>query len=455
MKFSFPADWTARGATFKPEEAIVFLEAKGLATGAWSWRDIWQEEHAAAFTIAGVLRQDLLGDVKTSLSKALADGQTFDQWRAEMRQVLSVKRDRPDGSAEDWTKPVTVRDPKTGDLKEVDLTTVRRQRVIYDTNIRTASAAGEWAQIEEAAELLPFLRYSAVLDDRTRPEHRAWHGVTLPVSDPFWRTHYPPCGWFCRCLTEQLSKGQVDRTGGPSKPPALKPAEKVNSRTGESYLSYPGVDDGFASNPGLARMSPITAQNLVATGFAELKGPAPGAPALPTPRRLPASALLPAIDPANQEAVRNRIADFLDALGGEAMPKPSGGGLAPRLVTDPIGQRMIIGEETFIKRGIGASKLLRDPARGRYLDLIARTMTDPDEIWIAMREANQNGKRIVRAMRHHVARFDIDDGSGKAESVLVALEIGRDGWTAVTGLKVRPDAIEAKRVGGLVYRRNE
>ena len=44
------------------------------------------------------------------------------------------------------------------------------------------------------------LRYVAVLDARTRPEHRAWHGLILPIDHPLWDTHYPPNGWGCRCL---------------------------------------------------------------------------------------------------------------------------------------------------------------------------------------------------------------------------------------------------------------
>lgn len=32
-----------------------------------------------------------------------------------------------------------------------------------------------------------------------RPEHAALEGVTLPMSDPFWDTAFPPNGWNCRC----------------------------------------------------------------------------------------------------------------------------------------------------------------------------------------------------------------------------------------------------------------
>ena len=41
-----------------------------------------------------------------------------------------------------------------------------------------------------------------------REEHRALHGITLPPSDPFWDTHYPPNGWNCRCRVVQVRKSK-------------------------------------------------------------------------------------------------------------------------------------------------------------------------------------------------------------------------------------------------------
>ena len=48
----------------------------------------------------------------------------------------------------------------------------------------------------------------ALLDARTRPEH----GVILPVDHPWWKRHYPPNGWKCRC--KAMSVGPDDLSGG-------------------------------------------------------------------------------------------------------------------------------------------------------------------------------------------------------------------------------------------------
>ncbi|WP_432757051.1 phage head morphogenesis protein [Burkholderia glumae] len=53
----------------------------------------------------------------------------------------------------------------------------------------------------------------AVLDNRTRPQHRAWSGTLLPVTLGFWRTHYPPYGWNCRCTVRPYSEAEMKAAG--------------------------------------------------------------------------------------------------------------------------------------------------------------------------------------------------------------------------------------------------
>ncbi len=73
-------------------------------------------------------------------------------------------------------------------------------------------AAGHWARFE-AKRIRPYLRYVAILDGRTRPEHALWHNVCLPVDHPWWDTHAPPCGWNCRCTLQTLTERDVARMG--------------------------------------------------------------------------------------------------------------------------------------------------------------------------------------------------------------------------------------------------
>ena len=58
--------------------------------------------------------------------------------------------------------------------------------------------ASQWAEYQQDEEMAN-LQYRTALDDKVRPEHAALEGVTLPMSDPFWDTAFPPNGWNCRC----------------------------------------------------------------------------------------------------------------------------------------------------------------------------------------------------------------------------------------------------------------
>ena len=50
--------------------------------------------------------------------------------------------------------------PKTGEIKPVQLGSPRRLEIIYDTNLRTAHAAGAWEGIQDTKAFFPYLRYS-------------------------------------------------------------------------------------------------------------------------------------------------------------------------------------------------------------------------------------------------------------------------------------------------------
>ena len=64
--------------------------------------------------------------------------------------------------------------------------------------------AKDWIGIEENKDVLPLLRYSAIVDDNTSEICLQCDGVTLPVDDPFWDMYSPENHYNCRCLLEQL-----------------------------------------------------------------------------------------------------------------------------------------------------------------------------------------------------------------------------------------------------------
>lgn len=227
-----------------PEEAIRFFRSKGLAA-SFAWQDVWQEEHARAFTVAKAMERGVLEDIRQALDEALVDGTTFETFKAELRPRLEARG---------WWGRAAMTDPLTGETREVQLGSPRRLKTIFEMNLRTAYAAGRWERIEASKALLPLLVYTTVGDSRTRPEHRAWDGVCLPVDDPWWSTHYPPCDWGCRCTVVQISARTAERRGltPGAAPPRFPPRTYTNPRTGEVSVTEGGVAPGFSYNVGQA-----------------------------------------------------------------------------------------------------------------------------------------------------------------------------------------------------------
>lgn len=75
----------------------------------------------------------------------------------------------------------------------------------------SAQMAAKWEEFEEDGDRY-YLQYRTQHDDKVRPEHAALDRVTLPMSDPFWESYYPPNGWNCRCTVAQVLKWKYEKT---------------------------------------------------------------------------------------------------------------------------------------------------------------------------------------------------------------------------------------------------
>jgi SPP1 gp7 family putative phage head morphogenesis protein len=228
----------------KPEQAISYFRAKGLRP-TFAWQDMLGEEHAISFTVAKMMDTDMLADVHESLAQALEQGTPFREWADTITQTLQAKG---------WWGRQEVIDPLTGQPIVAQLGSASRLRTIFRANLAGAYAAGSWQQIQEQADGAPFLLYDAVDDYRTRPEHAAWDGRVYPVGDTFWRDHYPPNGWNCRCSVIQLSDDEVESLGLQVSADAPRGSYQwENPRTGKVERIPDGLDPGFDYNAGVVR----------------------------------------------------------------------------------------------------------------------------------------------------------------------------------------------------------
>lgn len=255
-------------APLPPKEAMAYFASKGLAPAdvRFDYRDTWRGQHAGSFVVAKAMQDDVLQLIRSEIAAAQAEGRSFRQFAAELEPALR---------AQGWWGKQVMTDPLTGEEKVVQLGSMHRLRTIFDTNMRTAAAAGRWAQIQRTKRAFPYLRYRQIDRPTKRLQHQRFDGLTRPVDDPIWAHIYPPNGWFCGCSVEQITQGQVDRGDAAVSPPFdLDEVEWENDRTGRHEDVPRGVHPGFDVNPGMiwldteARMAALEGQG----NHAELVG---------------------------------------------------------------------------------------------------------------------------------------------------------------------------------------
>jgi len=233
-------------------EQVAFFRAKlGRLLPTERWTDVWKEQHDRAFMVAGAQKADLLADLASAVDKAIAGGESIDAFRKRFSGIVQRHGWTGYRGAFDW-----------------------RTRVIYATNLSTSYAAGRLAQLRQGGFPFWVYRHSDSVA-HPRPQHVAWDGLTLPAGHPFWKTHYPPSGWGCRCyvLGARDAKGARRLGGDPGK--ALPGGwDAIDPKTGEP----PGIDRGWGYMPGgtvsdtVRTMAKKTVQWPYETGKAYMTG---------------------------------------------------------------------------------------------------------------------------------------------------------------------------------------
>lgn len=382
-----------------PEKAIEWFKSKGYALG-FDWRDVWKEEHAIAFTVAKAASVDLLQDIRSEIEKALVSGETFESFKANLKPKL-VERG--------WWGKADMKDPLTGEVKKVQLGSSRRLKTIYRTNIDMAYAAGRWEEIEATKKTHPYLRYRCSMLENSRQQHKDWDGIVLPVDDPWWDTHYPPCAWNCKCWVESVLKSEVQNGDVKISPRPKDEFEQYhNKRTGETVKVPKGISPGFDYNVGKARLKAYTPPPL--GGLPETLQIPQQLPPLSKPSPLPAKAILPQ-GLTDQEYASAFLKEFGLKSGQSASFK------------DKAGDLMLINQNLFMSRHktIKANKF----GRGPYMKLLALGLMDPDEIWLQWIK-NPAGAWVLKKRY-----FKIWEGE-KGSHCLTIFDKTNDGWSGTT-----------------------
>jgi hypothetical protein len=362
---------------FQP--AISFFRQKvDLPTRRWD--DLWEGEHARAFTVAGATRDELLADLRASIDQAIAEGTTLETFRRQFDSVVakhgwSYKGER------NW-----------------------RTDVMLSTNIRTAYQAGRYQQMTtpEMLELRPFWEYVHGDSVNPRPEHLAWSGLVLPATDEWWSTHFPPNGWGCKCRVRSRRQDELARLG------------MSVDRAPTQPDNTDGIDPGWAYNVGEANQGRPVAAKIMddwakTSGDWELLTPGDWESAN-RPERI-------AVDqsstrPAKAQASTSAIATSLNTLlgGDERLFK-----LATKYGTTGVrvNAQVLAGHVST--------------AEARFLPYLPELLESPFEVWLAF-ERNKTTAQV--ALRYRYLKVVGPKGNSQALLLVATAKEGQlEGWS--------------------------
>lgn len=168
------------------QEALDWLDTLGVvitdALKAMALQVV-TEEASLAEAVARLLLTNQAVALVESVKSAIATGDIPDRW------------DRTDRYQELVTTGLTRYDP----------------RIAFQATLRTAYSAGRYTRAMEVADTEPYFVYRTMRDGRVRDSHAALNGVALPKSHEFWKTHYPPNGWRCRCKAYSIDDDGLAR----------------------------------------------------------------------------------------------------------------------------------------------------------------------------------------------------------------------------------------------------
>lgn len=282
------------------DEAIDFLRQK-INVDTDSSYDILDAEHDALFCVAGA-KGSVLSELREAVTRAIADGQRLEDFQERFNEI-----------AEGWEHK--------GDA-------AWRARVIYQTNMRMAHAAGRYQQQLDPAVLRvkPYLQCIHGGSAHPRPSHLALDKKVFRAQDcPI----YFPSGYGCACRTISLSDRDLSRFG--LEVSTIARGDRVEVEVdGKIFNPVIEPDQGFDYVPGqssqerrqeiaeqmLARMSPDIREQ-VAENFADINRAMEQARSAGQKQEMPRSP-----DQTYQNIARQLFAKELKAVEDALNPKP-------------------------------------------------------------------------------------------------------------------------------------
>jgi SPP1 gp7 family putative phage head morphogenesis protein len=411
------------------QEAIdYFRQKEPLRLGTEEKPDTYKgmrgEIHDRAFMVSRLAQDDVLLDLYKAVDKAISQSTSLSEFQKDFIAAIENKWEPKQNRG--W-----------------------RARIIYETNIRTAYAAGRYQQMTDMLDTHPYWMYRHGGSAKPREAHKALDGKVFRADDPFWDKHYPPNGWGCSCYVVALTEGDMKRRGlkltrGSEIPetvfnPDAKEDEPIVSTDwkhapGRVATQYPNRQGAGLPTPSGYRDNP----------FRQIAGVPNSVPPEAIPERELKGGLL-SYNASVPDAERRQYAiDFVREKALEGKPK--------KMFVAKYGKC----EVPFVisAEGLGghiADHLYRLPYFGCLPDVLA-----PQEMWINfVQKEGSNGKGANIAMRYTlITSLKVKDKTKFLVVVLQKNDLGEyEVWTVIPKKTVKD--LKNDRKGFLVTKHTD
>jgi hypothetical protein len=397
------------------DEAIEYFKKKiNLPTRRWT--DIWEGMHSRAFVVAGAMKTELLSELRSAIDKAIEKGTSIQEFRNDFDDI--VKRHGWSYRGEyGW---------RTG--------------VIFNTNMTVAYAAGRYKQMTDPdiLEAFPYWRYMTMDDSRVRPLHMQWHNTVLPANHEWWKTHYPPNGWGCRCEVETLTPAELEDLKESEVINTSAPRDGtyqwVNKHTGEVLEIPEGIDPGWAYNPGETAWGREWA-------ISEIEKMQAGTWVDADPWKYTAYNRPEEVSVDVPKASLGKIAKTEKELR-DMLKKAIGGDEA--YFVNPAGEKILVNQAIV-------DHMLKDKKRwdGReaYFPFIPELIEKPYEVWVGFAKNEMTGQYGIR--EKYIKAIQLE----KQRAIVFVAETSAGKWTGITFFRGDVKKVNAIRQGRLLWGR--
>ncbi len=119
----------------------------------------------------------------------------------------------------------------------------------YEHSVNSSQMASRWKHFEHNSDKY-YLQYRTASDEKVRESHSILDKITLPITDQFWDSYFPPNGWNCRCTTVQVLKSSYKATNSETANALGHQSLTVTKSDGSVNIKATANNQIFKFNPG-------------------------------------------------------------------------------------------------------------------------------------------------------------------------------------------------------------